>query len=185
MNEETILLNMIRRISDKSEHSFDQLYDKTHKKVFQYLYRITNDRYLAEDVLIDTYLEVWEHAGSFRGDSKVLTWLIGIARNLAMNEFRKKGFHEFELEKNESNPPDQFNTCAQAEAIRILKDVINKLNPTHREVLDLLFLQGMSYEDIAMIINIPVNTVKTRVFYAKEKLRNILNSKGITKDVLI
>ena len=185
MIEEEQLVWIVKDISEKKEDSLRQLYDITHRRVFQYLYRLTNNYQMAEDMMIDTYTEVWKSAKRFRGESKVLTWIIGISRNLAMNEFRKKRFNELELEKNESNPPEQFNTCAQAEAIKILKDAINKLNPTHREVLDLLFLQEMSYEDIAMITNIPVNTVKTRVFYAKEKLRNILNSKGITKDVLI
>ena len=166
--------------------AFEQLYEATNKRVFQYLCRFTNDRYLAEDLTMDTYAEVWKSAGRFRGESKVATWMIGIARNMAMNEFRKNNkMRTQELDEGMSEPPAQFHACAGTETTEILAEALNRLPISHREILDLVFLQGMNYEDISHIVDIPLNTVKTRVFYAKEKLRNTLRFMGVTKDDLI
>lgn len=177
---------LIRDVGKGDAEAFEQLYETTHKRVFQYLCRFTNDRYLAEDLTMDTYAEVWKSAGRFRGESKVATWLIGIARNMAMNEFRKNNkMKTQELDEGMSNPPAQFHACVGTETAQILAEALNRLPISHREILDLVFLQGMNYEDISQIVGIPLNTVKTRVFYAKEKLRDALRSMGVAKDDLI
>jgi RNA polymerase sigma-70 factor (ECF subfamily) len=111
--------------------------------------------------------------------------MMGIARNLAMNEIRKNKKLESELEGDPVSPSDQFSHCEKAEKLQVLEAALNRLSCEHREILDLVFLQGMGYEDIAQMINIPLNTVKTRVFYAKEKLRTIITRMGIEKDDLL
>jgi RNA polymerase sigma-70 factor, ECF subfamily len=178
--------NLVRAVGKGDAQAFEQLYEATNKRVFQYLCRFTNDRHLAEDLTMDTYTEVWKSAGRFRGESKVATWMIGIARNMAMNEFRKNGKIKLqELDEDITDPPAQFHACAGTETTKILAEALNRLPVSHREILDLVFLQGMNYEDISQIVDIPLNTVKTRVFYAKEKLRNALRFMGVTKDDLI
>jgi RNA polymerase sigma-70 factor (ECF subfamily) len=178
--------SLVRDVGKGDAQAFEQLYETTNKKVFQYLCRFTNDRHLAEDLTMDTYTEVWKSAGRFRGESKVATWMIGIARNMAMNEFRKNGKIKIqELDEDITDPPEQFHACAGKETTQILAEALNRLPISHSEILDLVFLQGMNYEDISRIVDIPLNTVKTRVFYAKEKLRNALRFMGVTKDDLI
>jgi RNA polymerase sigma-70 factor, ECF subfamily len=182
MFEEQEEINRMRRVSSGDEEAFRKIYDATSRKVFQYLYRLTKDRNLAEDIASATYLEVWKSAKSFKGDSKVLTWIMGIARNLAMNEFRKGRWREQELDENIVAPPEQFHICASAEVGHILGEALDRLPVIHREILDLVFLQGMNYEEISRLTDIPLNTVKTRVFYAKDKLRTVLGLMGVTKD---
>lgn len=176
---------LIGLIAKGDEDAFEQLYAITHKKVFRYLYRLTNNQQTAEDIMIETYAETWKSARKFRGRSKVLTWIIGIARNLAMNEFRKQKVNECDIEEFQ----DQLSTQAvQADVSgteELLAKAINKLSPKHREVLDLVFFQGMKYEEVAQITGASLNTVKTRIFYAKEELRKILKGMGIEKDGLI
>ena len=105
---------------------------------------------------------------------------------MAMNEFRKNNkMRTQELDEGMSDPPEQFHACAGKETTQILAEALNHLPGSHREILDLVFLQGMNYEDISRIVDIPLNTVKTRVFHAKEKLRNALRLMGVTKDDLI
>jgi RNA polymerase sigma-70 factor (ECF subfamily) len=105
---------------------------------------------------------------------------------MAMNEFRKNGKMKIQdLDEDITDPPEQFHTCAGKETTQILAEALNHLPISHREILDLIFLQGMNYEDISRIVDIPLNTVKTRVFYAKEKLRNTLRLMGVIKDDLI
>jgi RNA polymerase sigma-70 factor (ECF subfamily) len=177
---------LLRDVGKGDANAFEQLYETTNKKVFQYLCRFTNDHHLAEDLTMDTYAEVWKSAGRFRGESRVATWMIGIARNMAMNEFRKNNRIRIqELDEDITDPPEQFHVCAGTETTQILTDALNRLPVRHREILDLVFLQDMNYEDISQIVDIPLNTVKTRVFYAKEKLRDILRLMGVAKDDVI
>jgi len=183
--DEHELIGFLNDISKKDENAFRQLYDITHKKVFHYLYRMVNNQHMAEDLLIETYTEVWKTAKNYRSLAKVSTWIIGIARNMAMNEFRKNPTKESELDEDTPFPAHQFIDCKNAEASKILEDALNRLSVKHREVLDLVFLQGMNYEDVSHIIQVPVNTVKTRVFYAKENLKRTLTQMGIEKDDLI
>jgi RNA polymerase sigma-70 factor (ECF subfamily) len=185
MDDETLNRKLLDGVVKKDERQFAQLYTITQKRVFYYLFRLTKSHETAEDLLMTTYTEVWKLAKNFRGDSKVLTWIFGIARNLAMNEIRKNRKLESELGEDLVYPSDQFSHSEKAEKLQILQEALNRLSFEHREILDFVFLQGMGYEDIAQIIHIPVNTVKTRVFYAKEKLRTILTRMGIRKDDLL
>ena len=185
MYEEDAVTGLIKAVSRGDEEAFKQLYETTHKKVFQYLYRFTHGHNMAEDLVVDTYVQVWKSAKSFRNESKAMTWIIGISRNIAMNEIRKNKMKEYELNEDIMSPPEQFHNCAGSEITRVLGDALNRLPDNHREILDLVFLQEMNYEDISRIIDIPVNTVKSRVFYAKEKMRDVLKFMGVTKDDLV
>lgn len=177
-------ITLLRRISQGDEQAFHDLYEATSRRVYHYLCRLAQDRHLAEDLAADTYVAVWKSSGKFRGDSQVITWIIGIARNVAMNEFRKNRRQELELDEDFRTEPSQFNDCAATESVLMLTEAITRLPVLHREIIDLVFMQGMRYEEIAKIIDIPVNTVKTRVFHAKEKLRNTLHLLGVKKDDL-
>jgi RNA polymerase sigma-70 factor (ECF subfamily) len=172
-------------IAGGDEHAFRQLYDCTCEKTFRYLFRLTADRQAAEDLMIDTYTQVWKSAGQFGGRSRVQTWIIGIARNLAMSDFRKKRWKEVEIGEETPCMPSQFQDCASEERVGRLAEALNRVPLPHREVLDCVFLQDMRYEDISRLMGIPVNTVKTRVFYAKEKMREILRAMGYRKDDLL
>ena len=184
MNED-ILNGFMDDIAKGNEKTFKKLYEATESNVFHYIYRLVNNQQMAEDLLMETYIRTWKSAKNYRGHAKVLTWIIGIARNLTMNEFRNRKIREDDLHKDIRFSEKQFETCRNNETSAILKDALNRLSLQHREVLDLLFLQGMRYEEIAVILDIPVNTVKSRIFYAKENLKHMFAMMGITKDDLI
>jgi RNA polymerase sigma-70 factor (ECF subfamily) len=176
-------LELMRRISGGDEEAFRELYDLTHKKVYFYLYRLVHGKQTAEDILVETYTEVWRSAKKFRGHSKATTWIMGIARNLAMNELGKFRRHDnIDDFPNLSNGvmPDPEPMDRQ----RLLKEAMIKLPTKHREILDLVFFHDMTYPEVSQMLDIPVNTVKTRVFYAKETLKNALSSMGVKKDDL-
>ena len=176
-------LELLERISRGDEEAFQQLYEQTHRKVFFYLYRLVHGRQMAEDILVETYTEVWRCAKKFKGHSRVTTWMMGIARNLAMNHLGKLRKHE-DLDDfpNLSNGiiPDPEPMDRQ----RLLKEAMIKLPIKHREILDLVFFHEMTYQEVSQMLAIPVNTVKTRVFYAKETLKNALSCMGVKKDDL-
>ncbi|NWF93648.1 MAG: sigma-70 family RNA polymerase sigma factor [Syntrophaceae bacterium] len=171
----------MRKISEGDEEAFRRLYEATHKKVYFYLYRLLRRRAMAEDVMVETYTEVWRGAKHFKGRSKVTTWMMGIARNLAMNELRKVREHE----KIDDFPNLSGGPAPDTEGSdrrRLLKEAMAGLSINHREILDLVFFHEMTYQEVSEVLDIPVNTVKTRVFYAKEALREILSRMGVSRD---
>jgi RNA polymerase sigma-70 factor (ECF subfamily) len=184
MNED-MLNGFMDDIAKGNEQALQQLYEATERSVFHYIYRLVNNQQIAEDLLMETYIQIWKSAKNYRGHAKVLTWIIGIARNLTMNEFRNRKIKEDDLHEDILFSEKQFEACRKNEISAILKNALNRLSLQHREVLDLLFLQGLRYEEIAVILDTPLNTVKTRIFYAKASLRNIFLTMGITKDDLI
>jgi len=184
MNEgffEVRCLELLRGTSERDEKAFRQLYDLTHKRVYFYLCRLIQDKHFAEDILVETYTEVWKGARKFKGKSQVTTWIMGISRNLAMNELRKAKKHD---DINDF-PNLSDETIPNAEGFdrqRILQEAMIKLSMKHREILDLVFFHEMTYHEVSKALEIPINTVKTRVFYAKEALKEILSQIGVHKD---
>ncbi len=174
---------LLERISNGDEKAFRKLYLDTHKAVFAYIYRLCKDYEKAEEIMVKTYTEVWKSASKFKGESKVITWIYGIARNITMSELRKRfKLKEIELNENFVSSDDPFLKYAGNELKFLLKQAINELPFKYKEILDLVFFHGLKYEEISQILGIPVNTVKTRVFNAKKKLKEILNKKGVRQE---
>ena len=184
-NTNHIDLQLIEEIANGNRESFKELYEKYVRQIFSFVYKITKDNKLTEEVVNDTMFEVWKGAENFKGNSAVLTWIFGIAHNKSMNELRKK--------RPEALDPEEFSRFASsdetAEEVVMKKDrsermkeALNELSPEHRTVLELTFYNGMSYPEIAEIMQCPVNTVKTRMFYAKEKLKESLSRYGINQE---
>ncbi|GJM15776.1 MAG: RNA polymerase sigma factor [Thermodesulfobacteriota bacterium] len=180
-------LQLIEEIVDSNKEAFKALYEKYVRQVFSFVYKITRDSKLTEEVVNDTMFEVWKGAANFKGNSTVLTWIFGIAHNKSMNELRKK--------RPEALDPEEFSRFASsdetAEEIVVKKDrsermnyAMSELSPEHRTVLELTFYNGLSYQEIAEIMECPVNTVKTRMFYAKNKLKESLSKYGINQQEL-
>ena len=172
---------LLARVAQGDHAAFRELYASMSRSVYFYLYRILRDESLAEDVQVEVFTQVWKGAARFRGRSKVKTWIFGIARNLAMNELRKSRHHaniddyQHIADDGQPNPED-------ADRRRFLLKAMDMVSDKHREILDYVFYQQMNYQEIADILDISVNTVKTRVFYAKSALRKVIGKLGVTAD---
>jgi RNA polymerase sigma-70 factor (ECF subfamily) len=176
-------LELLRKISCGDKEAFRELYDLTHKKVYFYLFRLLRRRQAAEDILIETYTAVWKGAKNFKGKARATTWIIAIARNLGMNELRKfKNLNNIEDFPNLSD--GHFQDMEQIDRQRFLREAMLSLSIKHREILDLVFFHEMTYPEVSEILRIPVNTVKTRIYYAKEALKEILSRMGVNRDEL-
>ncbi len=172
---------LLRQVAGGDREAFKELYDLTARRIYFYLYRILRDESQAEDVQMEVYTQVWKGAGSFQAKSKATTWIFGIARNLAMNELRKKRNHA--NIDDYAHMPDQNQPDLDApDRKRVLKKAMDMLSIKHKEVLDFVFYQQMNYQDIADLLDISINTVKTRVFYAKEAIREAMDKLGVTKN---
>ena len=178
-----MLLDRVRR-GDRS--AFSELYQQYHPRLYGYLLRLLANPVMVEEVLDDVMLVVWTDARKFRGAAAVSTWIFGIAVNKIRKKIKGKfpPYEDLEFvdgETSERSAPDK--TTYQSELREQMRMAINKLSPEHREVLDLTYYQGLSIKEIAEIMDCPLNTVKTRMFYARKRLGGILQEMGIGGEV--
>lgn len=127
----------------------------------------------AQEAVSETFFQVWRSAKNFRGDSKVSTWLFGITRNVIRNMLRKRTKEVKTVEIMEHDAVYE-NDPWEPEDVGVLKKALELFPPAHREVLHLAFYEELSYEEIAQLLKLPLGTVKTRVFYAKKKLLELI-----------
>ena len=171
---------VIRRIATGDRDALAELYTCYQRALFNYLLQLTPDYGLAEEILQDTLVAVWKCAHSFEGRSSVLTWLIGIARRQAHNTLRQRRVPvaaEAELEGLAATDSEPEASTLASVARDELAAAFRHLAPLHREVLVLTFVQELSYQETASILEVPVGTVKSRLSNARRALRALLDGR--------
>ncbi len=179
---ESLEHSLIREIARGDKESFKKLYTIYQRRLFAYLIRMLSEKQTAEEILNDVMFEVWRQAGSFKGKSRPSTWVFGIARNKALNALRTRSRKNVGLEAIEMLADSKAGPHELAESKDVQENIrlaLGCLSPEQREVVELTFYHNFSYREIAEIMRCPVNTVKTRMFYAKQQLREILTGMGI------
>jgi RNA polymerase sigma-70 factor, ECF subfamily len=175
--ETTDAAELLRQMARGSEAALRTFYDAFHRRVYAFIQRRLNDPADAADVLNEVMLEVWRSAGRFEGRSQALTWVLGIAHNKALDALRRRGRRQTE-ELDESIPDDDCPAAGDllnaAQNAEFLRRCVEKLSDTYKLVLHLAFFEDMPYPEIARVADIPVGTVKTRVFHAKRLLKECL-----------
>lgn len=173
---------LLARIAQGDEQALKALFERFGERVFRYAHRLINEVSKAEEVTNDVMLEVWKNAGRFEGRSQVSTWIIGIARNVALNAVRGKRLPLVDMEQvaepaDETAGMDGVDAAEQQSHLHdLLRAALRTLSVEHRDVVELTFFHGFSYPEIAEIVGCPENTVKTRMFHAKRKLRRALGA---------
>lgn len=167
-NERELLL--LRQIATQDRAAFKELYLIYHRRLARFLMRLTTRHDVIEEVINDTLWTVWMKAGAFRGESLVSTWIVGIAYRRALKALRK--ITSIGLpDREEATGSD---TRLADENRQWLDRALTELPIEQRMVIELSYLLGHSCEEVAHIMQCPVNTVKTRMFHAREKLRRSL-----------
>lgn len=166
---------LIARIAKGDRRAFEELYHLYHRRLARFLTRLTRRYDIAEEVINDTFWIVWRKAGDFRGDSRPSTWILGIAYRRARNAFRSSA-RAGAVENLES--PLELPTSDEPMRTEELRDwlvqALVQLPVEQRLAVELCYELGYSCEEIATIMECPVNTVKTRLFHARAKLQRIL-----------
>jgi len=181
--EATPDVELIERIAAGNRLAMQALYARHSARVFRYALRIVASRADAEDVVSDVFLDVWRRAGTFEGRAQVATWLIGIARNKALDARKARTTEAWDedaagaIEDPSANPEAEVQTLDRS---AIIRECLTQLSPAHREIIDLVYYHGKSIDDIAKITGVPHATVKTRMFYARKRLATVLREQGIT-----
>ena len=159
------------------------LYLRHERRVFRFVLRMVGDRCLAEDVLSEVFVDVWKKAEHFQGRSAASTWLLGIARHKALTAAATKSRAFESLDGaaaiNVVDPTaDQDAAMLAYQRGVILRRCLEALSPEHREMIDLVYYQEMTIKQIADLLAIPENTVKTRMFYARKRLAALVEAAG-------
>lgn len=170
---------LMRAVAAGARPAFESLYALYERRVFRYVLTFVRDRETAEEVVVDTLLAVWNNAGKFVGDSQVCTWILGIARHKAVDAARRairsRRTVQIEAADDVNDPADRPDESTQRGTVAsVTRQALTLLSGDHREALHLAFFEELPYEDIATLLGIPPSTVKTRVYYAKQKLREHL-----------
>jgi RNA polymerase sigma-70 factor (ECF subfamily) len=175
---------LIGRIANGDRLAMQVLFARHHVRVFRFVLRLVREEATAEDLISEVFLDVWRQAGRFEGRSQVSTWLLAIARFKALSALRRKPEQELDEETAEaiedtSDTPDV--TLAKKETGVVIKQCLTLLTAEHREIIDLVYYHEKSVEEVAEIVGIPEATVKTRMFYARRKLAELLKARGIER----
>ncbi|MGD9671224.1 MAG: sigma-70 family RNA polymerase sigma factor [Hyphomicrobiaceae bacterium] len=175
---------LIRRIAGLDQLALRTLIGRHQVRLFRFLMRLVRDEAQAEELTNEVFMEVWRNAGRYEGRSQVGTWLLSIARNRAISRLRKRRELSWdeeaaaEIADDDDDPEVAVQKQDKAAALRRCLEV---LSTEHREIVDLVYYQERSVSEVAEIVGIPENTVKTRLFYARKKLSELMLARGIDR----
>jgi RNA polymerase sigma-70 factor (ECF subfamily) len=175
---------LIARIAKGDRLAMEELYGRYRVPVYRFVLRMVRNPTTAEDLDSDVFLDVWRQAGTFEGRSAVSTWIFSIARFKALNALQRRPMEELDDEKAgaiEDQADDPEIALAKKDKAAVLRACLLKLSAEHREIVNLVYYQRKSVEDVAGIVGIPEATVKTRMFYARKKLSELLTEQGIER----
>jgi RNA polymerase sigma-70 factor, ECF subfamily len=175
---------LVARIAGRDKRALQQLYARHHVRIYRFALRFLNDEAAAEDTVSEVFIDVWRQAERFEGRSQVTTWLLAIARNKALSLLRRRSSEELDDEVAEfiEDPSDNPEAAMlKSQRASLLQDCLTQLSPAHREIVDLVYYHEKSVEEVAEIISVPTNTVKTRMFYARKRIGELMAAKGISR----
>ncbi len=163
----------MRQIAAADRDALTLLYTRYHERLFKFVFRLTRSYSATDEIVNDIMLAIWRSAGNYRGDSRASTWIFGIAYRQALKHLSRK----------------QLNIAPQIDVERLadtaqpaidreqwVKSGLAALPATQRIAVELVFYLGLSYDEVASITECPVNTVKTRMYHARRKLKEHLES---------
>ena len=153
------------------------LYCRHSLRVYRFILRMVRDAATAEDILSDVFCDIWQSAARFQGRSSISTWLLAIARNKAFSAMRGRQ-HVGLGNEHALSVPDPADTpdlvAEKNDRSRLIGQCLDDLSSSHREIIGLVYFSEKSVSEVAAIVNVPVATVKTRMFYARRKLAEAL-----------
>jgi RNA polymerase sigma-70 factor (ECF subfamily) len=176
---------LIGRIAAGDRLAMRALFARHHLRVYRFALRLLHDEQAAEDLIGEVFLAAWRQAAQFEGRAAAATWLLSIARLKALSRLRKRGDEELDdtAAAAIADPADDPEVAtAKKQQGEILRHCLARLSPRHREIIDLVYYQGMTIREIAAIVHIPENTVKTRMFHARKQLAVLLEAAGVDRN---
>jgi RNA polymerase sigma-70 factor, ECF subfamily len=168
---------LIARIASGDRLAMQTLFARHRVSVYRWVVRIVRDEALAEDLLSEVFLDVWRQAAKFESRASVSTWLLAIARYKALSAQRRRADVELDEEvvATIAHPADDPERALQKkDQGELIRRALAKLSPEHSEIIDLVYYHGKSVKEVAEVVDIPEATVKTRMFYARKNLADMV-----------
>jgi RNA polymerase sigma-70 factor, ECF subfamily len=175
---------LLESIAAGEKAAMHVLYARHNVRVYRFILRIIGDTSVAEDLVSQVFLDVWRTAGQFEGRSQVSTWMLAIARFKALTALRNRRHEDIDQDEvlQIADTGDTPETAMdRSQTALTLRDAISQLSPAHREIIDLVYYHEKSVEEVGQIIGIPQATVKTRMFYARKHLAELLREAGFER----
>jgi RNA polymerase sigma-70 factor, ECF subfamily len=173
---------LIRNIAHGDKRAMQVLFARHNVRVFRFITRLIGPTAAAEDLVSEVFIDVWRKAGQFEGRSQVATWLLGIARHKALSHLRNRSVDHLDDDTAQTlqDPADTPETvCEKNDTGALLRRCLTQLSAAHREIIDLVYYHERPMQDVAQILEIPEATVRTRMFYARKHLAELLKSHGV------
>jgi RNA polymerase sigma-70 factor, ECF subfamily len=169
--------SLVQRIAFGDQVAMRALFARHQVRLYRFLARIVRDETLAEDLVSDVFLDVWRQAASFEARSSVSTWLLAMGRYKALSALRRRRDVELDdkMASSLADPSDNPETVLQKKNTgEVLRQCVAGLSPAHGQIIDLVYYHEKSVSEVAEILAIPEATVKTRMFYARKRLGDLV-----------
>ena len=174
---------LLKRVAARDSLAMQALFSRYYVRVYRFALRHVGNPAVAEDVTSEVFLSVWQYAGRFEGRSAVSTWLQAIARFKALSALRRgleRPLSEEMAEVIEDLADDPEVALEKQDKSAILRKCLKRLSPEHREMIDLVYYHEKSVDEVSRIVGVPAATVKTRMFYARSKMADLLKQAGVS-----
>lgn len=182
MNKKKISLSeadLIHALRHQEKIAAEALYDMYSSSLYGIIYRVVQHQELAEDILQETFVKIWHSFTSFDPEKgRLFTWMVNIARNLSIDKIRSKDFRNNsknqDIENTVNSIDEQKSTAINPELLGV-KDLVDRLKPDQKTILDLIYFRGYTHVEAADELGIPLGTVKTRLRMGIITLRKYFN----------
>lgn len=169
---------LVSRLQDRDQQAFSYLYDNYSAALNGIIYRMVEDRELAEDILQEAFVKIWNNFAQYdTGKGRLFTWMLNLTRNLTIDTLRSKGYKKQAKistdENSVSNLAEDNRAAERFDAIGLRKKLAD-LKPEQRSIIDLAYFNGYTQDEISKELGVPLGTVKTRMRSAILELRKML-----------
>ncbi len=188
-NSDDIDSVLIEKAKNGNKGAFSILVNKYYPRVYATLFSFTKSKEDSEDLSQQTFIKVWQQLDSFRGDSAFFTWVYRVAINLAKNFVASSGYKKQKIntsieqaEIDISSFEDIESVVIHKQSLKEIKSFINTLPESLKTAFTLREVEGRSYEDISVITDTPIGTVRSRIFRARESIIDFMQKELITNE---
>jgi RNA polymerase sigma-70 factor, ECF subfamily len=175
---------LVQAVAHGDELALDELYSHYASAVYNFALRLVNERETAEDITQEVFLSVWRGAWRYRGECSVQTWLLRTAHHKAVDWLRRQRPAVSLDEVFELPDPRSTDAFELSDTTAQIRQALASLSVNHRAVVELTFVNGLSYREIAAVMVCPTGTVKSRMSYALAHLRRTLSLQDVSVETV-
>lgn len=175
---------LMKRLAVGDDGALRALMSRHQLRVFRFIQRRVKNEAMAEELTNEVFVDAWRNAARYEGRSQPSTWLLSIAHNRAISSLRRRREETWDEERAgeiADTEDDPEVTAQKGDKAAVMRRCLDSLSAEHKEIIDLVYYQEMSIAEVSEIVGIPEATVKTRMFYARKKLSEVLKANGIDR----